>query len=157
LSGYNGLYQVSNLGRVKSLKGKEKILKQNLDYYKYPYVQLWENGIGKKIKVHRLVAEAFIPNPDNKPEVNHKWGIKTDNRASELEWNTHQENCRHRDESNLRKSKTKKVIQYDKENNFIKEWDSIKEVKEITGITHISSCCRGKRKTAGGYIWRYKD
>lgn len=154
---YEGLYQVSNLGRVKSLISKEKILKQNLDYYKYSYVQLWKDGIGKKIKVHRLVAETFIPNRQNKPQVNHKDGNKLNNHVDNLEWCTGSENIKHALAHGLKKCKTKKVVQYDKQDNFIKEWESIKEAKNITGITHISSCCRNERKTAGGYKWKYKD
>ena len=99
IKGYEGLYQVSNLGRVKSLerydsynrKVDEKILKtkENLGYI---YVNLHKNGIQKGYKVHRLVAEAFIPNPDNKPCVDHINTIKDDNRVDNLRWVTYEEN-----------------------------------------------------------------
>lgn len=131
-----------------------------------------ENSI-KTFSVHRLVALMFIPNPENKPEVNHKWGVKTDNKASELEWNTTSENMKHAYKTGLQKTSEKqrekakivgknkaiKVIQYDLENNFIRIFASATEVERQFKIAHnsISACCRGKRKTAGGYIWKYKD
>lgn len=105
--GYETLYQVSNLGRVKSLAGykiisqgklsekKEKILKQYVADSPYLFVKLSKFGKVKNFKVHRLVAEAFIPNPENKPEVNHKKGIKQDNRENQLEWATRQEQVDH--------------------------------------------------------------
>ena len=94
ISGYKGDYQVSNLGRIKSLKFTEKILRQKNDGHGYLVVNLYNKG-SKSKKVHRLVAIAFIPNPENKKTVNHKKGIKTDNRAKELEWATYSENHLH--------------------------------------------------------------
>ena len=107
--------------------------------------------------MHRLVAETFIPNPENKPQVNHKWGIKTDNRASELEWNTQSENMQHALKHKLRH--TKPILQYSKNNELIKVWDCIRQAGREIGIPNqsIVRCAKGKRKSAGGYIWRYKD
>jgi len=96
IEGYEGLYQVSNLGRVKSLMyGKEKILKGGINPYGYHFVILNKYPIKKNMKVHRLVAKAFIPNSDNKPEVNHIDGNKLNNNIHNLEWNTRKENNSH--------------------------------------------------------------
>ena len=136
----------------------------------YLRVALYKNKKRKQFSVHRLVAEVFLPNPLGKPEVNHKWGIKTDNRASELEWNTSSENQKHAYKNKLKivteKQKaitkeicSKKVLQYDLQGNLIREWASQLEVRKNLKISNgnIASCCKGKRKTAGGFIWRYKD
>jgi hypothetical protein len=94
LEPFTSLYEVSNHGRVRRTKTKY-VRKQHSDRYGYSVVKLSSPGYDKTVLVHRLVATAFIPNPDNKPEVNHKYGIKLDNRASELEWMTPVENQRH--------------------------------------------------------------
>ena len=92
--GYEGLYDVSAFGKVKSLKfGKEKELKQTNNTDGYLYVSLYKDGVRKLFKVHRLVAEAFIPNPDNKPCIDHINTIRDDNRAENLRWCTQKENC----------------------------------------------------------------
>lgn len=89
VEGYEGLYEVSNLGRVKSIGyGKERILKPVIDKDGYPMVNLYREGKRKTVRVHRLVGITFIPNPDNLPVINHKNEIKTDSRAENLEWTT---------------------------------------------------------------------
>lgn len=118
-------------------------------------------GNNKKIKlfrVSRLVAMAFIPNPENKPQVNHKDGNKLNNNVDNLEWVTQIENQYHAWGNGLNKNKPKAVNQYDLNNNFIREWESAREIERQTKIqrSNIACCCRGTRKTAGGYIWRFK-
>lgn len=116
--GYKGFYQVSNLGRVKRLAGKckarhglrkvpGKILRPGLNEWEYRYVILWKNGVAKMKKVHRLVANAFIPKIKGKPEVDHRLGDKADNRASELRWSTRKENMKYASELGLLKRKKK--------------------------------------------------
>lgn len=155
IPGYEGLYQVSNYGRVKSFHGrveKEKILQP---YYKQKYAQilLIKDKKRKLARVHRLVAEAFIPNPDHKPQVNHKDENKRNNNVDNLEWC----DC----DYNIIYSQGKAVLQYDKTGNFLREWACMRDAERQLGIniTNISACCRkvGRVKTAGGYIWRYKE
>jgi len=99
IEGYEGLYQISNLGNVKSLianmNRRKRLLKAKFEKDNYAYVSLYKNKIAKNKKIHRLVAQHFISNPENKLEVNHKNGIKTDNRVDNLEWCTRSENVNH--------------------------------------------------------------
>ena len=143
LNGLNG-YQVSNKGRVNGMKG---IMTPNVTKKGY----LTVNIKGKTTLIHRLVAEAFIPNPENKPQVNHKNTRKVDNRVENLEWTTNKENMQHSWKMGLREHMYTKVFQYDLQGNFIKEWDSIKEIEQQLNIRHSSiwACCNGKYKTAG--------
>lgn len=164
IEGYEGLYQVSNMGRVRSLR-KNIILKKSITNRGYERVVLFIGNKPKGFTVHRLVAMAFIPNPDNLPQVNHKDENKTNNCAGNLEWCTQEYNHNY-GTINIRisqkqlndKNKSKVVLQYTLDGTFIKEWKSTRDVKRNLGFTHtrISECCRNIRKTAYGYIWKYK-
>lgn len=168
IKGYEGLYQVSNLGRVKSLgNGKEKIRKTNISSNGYLSLILVKNKKGKNFSVHRLVAEAFIDNPDNLPCVNHKDENKLNNCVDNLEWCTKQYNSTWGSVLKRRGSKlkgrknewlSKHIMQYDLQGNFIKEWESQNDIERQLKIrqSSISQCCSGKRNKAGGYIWKYK-
>ena len=136
---------------------REKILKQGLNRYGYPMISLHKNKVLKTKMVHRLVATAFIK--ESKLDVNHKDGNKQNNRVENLEYITHKENILHAYRNNLitHKWKGKAVNQYDKNNNFIRQWDSIKSISNELGIDSglLSRCCHNKNKTAGGFIWRF--
>ena len=167
ISGYEGLYQVSNLGRVKSLENrsnhkKEKILASQIRNQYYG-VALYKNSHYKNYTIHRLVAEAFIPNPDNLPEVNHKDENKLNNRVDNLEWCNKKYNINYgygavnRQIQNRERglSMSKKVLCV--ETGVI--YPSIIEAYRQTGIgqKEITNVCKGKPhyKTAGGYHWKY--
>lgn len=159
--GYEGLYQVSNLGRVKSLdryvghnKGgkrlyKGSIIKQGLCKQGYYIVQLCKNNKAKTKRVNRLVAQAFLDNPNNLPQVNHIDKNKYNNKVENLEWITSKDNTRY--------SRCLKVDQYDLENNYIRTWESASDVhSELNyNISNIHQCCRNKRRTAHNYIWKF--
>ena len=159
---YEGHYQVSNWGRVKSIKfGKERILKLTKDKDGYFFVNLYKNNKSKTFKVHRLVAEAFLPNSDNLPLINHKDEDKSNNIVSNLEWcdvkyNTNYGTRNKRiGKSNTNGKRSKPVLQYTLDGKFVREWESYRECKR-NGFNHVSECCRGKLKSCGGFIWRYK-
>lgn len=158
IKGYEGIYQVSNMGNIKSLNyrktGKESILKLKKTKKDYNFIYL-----NKYYSIHRLVAESFIPNPDNKPQVNHINGIKTDNRVKNLEWVTQSENIKHSYNELNRNKRYRKVNQYSVEGEFIKTWDSMVNIEKDLNILYqnIYQCCKGKSKTAGGYKWKYYE
>ena len=151
----NGIYEVSNLGRIRRI-GKN-ILKPCHATGDYLSVSLCKNCVEKRVLIHRIVAETFLENINNKSCINHINGIKSDNRIDNLEWCTQSENMLHAYKTKLIKPSYKKVIQYDLYENFVKEWESIVDVEKILKInsSNISKCCKGKLKTTGGYIWRY--
>lgn len=153
----NPLYAVDETGLVYSLrKGKSLTPKQNWDGYLR--VQLYNHGDCEFVGIHRLVAEAFIPNPDNKPFVNHINGDKSDNRAANLEWCTQQENIAHAWETGLSKTHLNRagvpVRQISLNGELIAVWPSTMAVERALGIKHsnISYACK-HHSTAGGYRW----
>ena len=158
---YEGLYMVSNWGRVKSIKfGKERILKLTKDKDGYLIVNLYKNNKSKTFKVHRLVAEAFLPNSYNLPQVNHKDENPQNNIVTNLEWcdakynNNYGTRNKRIGKSNTNGKRSKPVLQYTLDGKFVREWESYRECKR-NGFNHVSECCRGKRKSCGGFIWRY--
>lgn len=151
IRGYEGHYKVSNLGRVKSLARedsigrnlKERILKFSLDSEGYPYIILCKNGRVQGFNIHRLVAKAFIPNTENKPEINHKNGIKTDIKVENFEWCFRRENIAHAMTTGLTKTKlTESDVLQIKESNL-----SRKELAKIFLVsqTHVSDIRNNKR------------
>ena len=160
IKGFEGIYQVSNLGRVKSFCGlKEKILKPKLTRNGYYQVGLHKNSIRKFYCVHRLVYEAFNGTIPEGLQVNHTNEVKTDNRLSNLNLMTPKENMNWGTGIERRaKSKSKSILQYDLQDNLIKEYASIYQVERELGFNHsnIVNCCKEKQKTAYDYKWQYK-
>ena len=172
---YNGLYQASNLGNIKSLKRehyvpstnkkiwilKEKILKPGLSKDGYKCVVLTKNNVRKTYKVHKLIMLTFTKTQKYRTYINHKDGNKLNNNVENLEWCTNSENIKHAYNNNLIDitKKYKKINQYDLEGNFIKQWNSMKEAGEKLNICRqdISMCCRGLRKKAYNFVWRYAN
>lgn len=154
IRGYEGLYQVSNLGRVR--RGG-KLLHLNTNTYGYKHLTLSKNNVQKTVVIHKLVADAFIENPHSKPQINHKDGNKENNTAANLEWVTQEDNNRHAVKTMLRKSK--KILLVDGDNNTIREFNNRMEINDFLGRDVcqdlITRCCNGQRKTAYGYVWRY--
>lgn len=151
--GAEDYYQISSFGRVKN-KGTGEILKPSKSG-KYRHIEL-RYGINRNFLIHRMVAEAFIPNPFNLRCVNHIDENKENNHVDNLEWCTYQYNTTYGKGSLQRNSK---IIQYDMAGNALKIWESIKEASENLGIKYqnISACCRGKKKSSGGYMWSYAN
>lgn len=160
--GYEGLYSVTDEGDVISNRrvirnGRREyarepiVLKPGYRDGGYQMVVLFRDGVGKCASVHRLVAEAFIPNPDDLPEVNHKDENPANNRVENLEWCTRQYNIEY--------SKAKRVAQFDKDGEKLAEYRSISVAADMTGIgrTSINNALSGWSNTAGGYVWEYVD
>lgn len=161
--GFEGLYMVSNYGRVKNCR-TGKIMKP-FERKGYLRIGLTKNHKQIKYPVHRLVAMAFIPNPNNLPFVNHKDENKFNNCVDNLEWCTAQYNNTYGNriekyvKTNTNGKCSKSVFQYSTDDKLIKEWPSTMEIQRQTGYScgNISKCCSGKYKQAYGFIWRYKE
>lgn len=162
IKGYEGYYQVSNLGRVKSLDrlvigkdGKKYLYKGKLlagreNGHGYLIVDLYKDGIPKKRTIHCLVAEAFIPNPENKPTVDHINRVTTDNRAENLRWATMNEQADNRGGASAKKP----VVAIKGET--VLYFESTKQAEKYGFVSSaICACCRGKRRTHCGYVWKY--
>lgn len=177
IPGYEGMYQVSDLGNVRSLdrvsthsirgaiKLHGKVLKGGL-CKGYPMVALCKDGKSKTHKVHRLVAAAFVPNPEGLPEVNHRDGCKSNNAARNLEWCTHSCNIRHayavglktpRNDMTKAVNALKKPVKQILNGCVVAVYESAREAERVTGVysTAIGRCCSGKAKSAGGYCWQF--
>ena len=165
IKGYEGYYQISNLGRVKSLPRdvgsnrckKEIIMKTSIDKDGYEHLVLCKDGKQKHFRVNRLVAQAFIPNPNNYPVVNHKDENKTNNRVENLEWCTITYNINYGD----RTEKASKKVICVTTGKIFKSIDGASKYYNIRG-NHISACCKGKLQSCGKHpitgkklVWRY--
>lgn len=195
IRGFEGLYQISSLGRVKSLekfdsrgrKWEERILKSGINSHGYLVVILYKNGIRKNFKNHRLTAIAFIPNPNNLPEVNHLDENKTNSNVDNLEWCTGKYNMNYGNAKRIAVANTnyvkrsantdykrkvantdyvtigsklgKPINQFDRQGVFIGTYPGARQAGRKLGINQsdITQCCKGKKKIAGGFIWKYKE
>ena len=184
IEGYEGFYSVSNLGRVYSRR-RERFLTPIITKMGYQRVHLSVDGNVETRAIHRLVAQAFIPNPENKPTVNHINEVKTDNRVENLEWATNLEQNIHGtrmaraiahtdwkkrsekidyaliaskyDHVESAKKQMRPVLQYDMNGNFIARFPGLSAAARFLGIRApgICECLKGNRRSCGGYKWKY--
>lgn len=180
VAGYENIYQISNFGRVKSIDRlanhvngmrfvSGRILKPNT-CQSYLNVSLSKNGKMKRFTIHRLVAVAFISNPNNLPQINHIDGDKLNNNFANLEWCSASDNQKHAYKIKLKKSAnlgkfgkehhlSRAISQYDIYGNLVNKFFSTREANRETLINQgsIAACARGERRTAGGFIWQYEE
>ena len=170
---YEGYYEASNLGRIRSVYRYKRVLKPMISNTGYERVDLFKNRHRKQYSVHRLVAITFVDNPDNKPFVNHRDENKINNCADNLEWVTHVENCRygtaierrtkHFDYSKRKinnagqiEACSKPIAQYTKDGRFVRNWKSASECARKNGwqISNIRRCCKKEYATAYGFVFK---
>lgn len=157
VSGYEGLYAVSNMGRIYSIR-KNKMLCPKQNGRGYLQVELTKCGRHKMHYVHRLVAKAFIPNPENFEQVNHKDEDVGNNMAENLEWCTPNYNLSYGTRTKRIAAKQKKpVTQFSMGGEKIRTFDGLSDVERLLGFNHanISNCCNGKLSSAYGFRWKY--
>ena len=150
--GYEGVYKVSNCGRVWSVRKKILMkLHDNGAGKGYKYIWGHKDGNREKLYIHIIVAQAFIPNPKNLPEVNHKDENPENNCVENLEWCTHKYNSRYSNEV--------EILRFSKDGAFIDEWSSMQEIEKTLNIRYqnVSANCRGLTKTCHGFIFKYKE
>ena len=167
IKGFEGRYEVSSLGRVKSLSrakhipngevrlSTEKILKLGKNPCGYCLAFLYKNNKRKAAQVHRLVANAFIDNPNGLRQVNHIDGDKTNNAVSNLEWCSCKDNIRHANRV-LQRGRGERISQHRRDGSLLRYWSSAGEASEELKISrfHIRLCVNGVRKSAGGFVWK---
>lgn len=170
IKGYEGLYEVSTDGRVRTVSHitnghvipSKELAVSVYKNQRYARVRLYKGGKPKDYKVHRLVADAFIPNPDGKPQINHIDGDKGNNKVENLEWCTQAENNKHAFDTGLQdmsaaiEATKKKVLQIDNGGGIVREWDSLSAAARALGlqVSNISHCCSGRIGSTGGYKWQ---
>lgn len=185
INGFEDSYLISNYGNVYSIRNS-KIMKPKKTRDGYLHIGLSKNGKVKNMAIHRLVGMAFIPNPQNKPTINHLNEIKDDNRVDNLEWATYREqnifgtrierailhtNWNERtknmdyntiaskhDYQHINDKQKKPVIQFSAEGNYINRYESLAQASKIMGVNtgHLCECLKGHRHTCGGFIWKYE-
>lgn len=169
IDGYDGKYQVSNLGKIRSIRAREKnrtiILKPMVQKNGYLYVALWKDNKKKNKLIHRLVALAFVENPNDYPEINHKDENKENNMMDNLEWCEHKTNinygtCKQKiSESKINHPRHSKITyQYTKDGKLVQVWPSAAEIERQLGYcAHVIGACRSRKiKSAYGYVWKEK-
>lgn len=171
IEGFDGEYQISNYGRVKSFKCKNGLLNPRLCGLYYAVCLYDKNLKRKNYYIHILVSQAFVLNPENKPNVNHIDGIKSNNFSENLEWCTKSENIKHAYKLGLKKApcaqlgkavplhhRSKRVYQYTINGDYVADFGSVCEASRKTNINvkAISNCANKKTKVSGGYKWSYQ-
>lgn len=168
VEGYEGFYQVSNMGRVRSIERRlndgriygGRILEQKQVRNGYMQVHVSKDNKGKYLSVHRLVARAFVPGFVEGADVNHKDEDKTNNRVDNLEWCSHSYNSQygHRNDTMV-EQRSLEVVMMSEDGSTIREFPSLREAARASGVSaaHICQVCKGERKKAGGYRWKYKE